>query len=337
MGVLSFLLILLLEIVSAADTCARDAVARECAGEEGAGSAVDEALEQYKREGWAVMKGVIDPALMEEVRDHVEYLLAKYPDIPGEHFHHMVMRNDPFWVRLITDPRLTSLARIFADFIDTDLALFSSHYFIKQARTGKAVAWHQDGAYWPLEPMHVLTLWLAVDQVDRGNGCLRLVRGSHTWHLAQLAETARNGSDVLGSTTHTDQDIMEDDVVDVEMEPGDVEIHHPNIVHSSLPNMSDRRRAGLTIRYMPPTTHCLSQSQPVLMVEGEKVPGINQYRSWPKYRPGYDFPFTGADTWNEKRRIESWDEPFFKREDYEAIDKEIVEECLQFVDDLGGR
>ena len=151
-----------------------------------------------------------------------------------EHFHHMVMRNDPFWVRLITDPRLTSLAKIFADFIDTDLALFSSHYFIKQARTGKAVAWHQDGAYWPLEPMHVLTLWLAVDQVDRGNGCLRLVRGSHTWHLAQLAETARNGSDVLGSTTHTDQDIMEDDVVDVEMEPGDVEIHHPNIVHSCL-------------------------------------------------------------------------------------------------------
>ena len=77
------MLILLLEIVSAADTCARDAVARECAGEEGADSAVDEALEQYKREGWAVMKGVIDPALMEEVRDHVEYLLAKYPDIPG--------------------------------------------------------------------------------------------------------------------------------------------------------------------------------------------------------------------------------------------------------------
>ena len=77
------MLILLLEIVIAADTCARDAVARECAGEEGADSAVDEALEQYKREGWAVMKGVIDPALMEEVRDHVEYLLAKYPDIPG--------------------------------------------------------------------------------------------------------------------------------------------------------------------------------------------------------------------------------------------------------------
>ena len=225
----------------------------------------------------------------------------------------MIMRNDPFWVRLLTDPRLVALARQFADFIDTEVALFSSHYFIKQPRTGLAVGWHQDGAYWPLAPMHVLTLWLAVDPVDRDNGCLRLVRGSHTWRLGQLTETGRNGSDVLGSTTHTDEDIIEEDIIDVEMEPGDVEIHHPNIVHSSKPNTSDRRRAGLTIRYMPPSTACLSQSQPVLMVEGDKVAGVNQYRSWPRYRPGYDFPFHGADTWNEKRRVEMWDEPYFDR------------------------
>ena len=59
--------------------------------------------------------------------------------------------------------------------------------------------------------MNALTLWLAVDPVDRNNGCLRVVRGSHTWQLGQLTETGRNGSDVLGSTTHTDEDIKEED------------------------------------------------------------------------------------------------------------------------------
>ena len=64
---------------------------------------------------------------------------------------------------------------------------------------------------------------------------------------------------------------------------------------------------------MPPTTKCLSETQPVLMMEGNKVEEINKYRSWPKYRPGYDFSFSGAEAWNQKRSIEEWDESFFER------------------------
>ena len=69
-----------------------------------------------------------------------------------------------------SDPCLIALAKQFGDFIDNDVALFSSNYFIKTPRTGKEAGWHQDGAHWPLKPMTVLTLWLAVDPVDRYNG-----------------------------------------------------------------------------------------------------------------------------------------------------------------------
>jgi len=84
-------------------------------------------------------------------------------------------------------------------------------------------------------------------------------------------------------------------------------------------------------RYIAPTTECLHKEQPVLMLSGTPVEGINQYRSWPKYRPGYDFPFDGCEQWNEKRRIVPEDEPFFDRTDYDQIDKEIEEEVLGFV------
>ena len=44
-----------------------------------------------------------------------------------------------------------------------------------------AVPWHQDGVYWgeSLDPMHVITMWLAVDESKVENGCMRVIAGSH--------------------------------------------------------------------------------------------------------------------------------------------------------------
>lgn len=129
----------------------------------------------------------------------------------------------------------------------------------------------------------------------------------------------------------------------------DVSIHHPNMIHGSEANTSDRRRCGLTIRYLreeksetlfllfryiAPTTECLNKEQPVMMMSGTAIEGINHYRSWPKYRPGYDFPFEGCEQWNEKRRIVPEDEPYFERTDYEQMEKEIEQEVLTFMPKL---
>ncbi|CAF4371682.1 unnamed protein product, partial [Rotaria magnacalcarata] len=51
-----------------------------------------------------------------------------------------------------------------------------------------SVLWHQDGSYWPLKPMNVLTMWLAIDESNTENGCLRVVRGSHQEELAKLTD-----------------------------------------------------------------------------------------------------------------------------------------------------
>ncbi|CAF1238182.1 unnamed protein product [Adineta steineri] len=249
------------------------------------------------------------------------------------------MRNDPFWVRLISDQRLLDLATIFgAPFLKSDegVAIFSSHYFCKPAKTGMTVLWHQDGSYWPLKPMNVLTMWLAVDESDKENGCLRVIRGSHKQELTTLKDDV-TVSNVLGSYTHRDEDIDQNQIVDIILKPGDISIHHPNIIHGSEANTSDRRRCGLTIRYIAPTTECLNKEQPVMMMSGTSVQGINHYRSWPKYRPGYDFPFDGCEEWNEKRRIVPEDESYFDRTDYDQMDKEIQDEVLSFVAELGGK
>jgi phytanoyl-CoA hydroxylase len=247
------------------------------------------------------------------------------------------MRNDPFWVRILTDPRLLDIGQGIAPFLHSgNIALFSSHYFLKQPRTGMNVLWHSDGSYWPIKPMDVCTLWVAVDRSDRENGCLRIVKGTHTESLKEL-KPDRSVKNVLGSATHKDDEIDPSSIVDLVLNPGDVSVHHPNIVHGSDANKSDRRRCGLTIRYISTQTLVLDPEQPVMLLRGKGQEGTNVYRSWPPYRPGYDMPFKGADTWNARRYANPGDEAYFARTDYAAMEQEIKDGLWAFIDQLGGR
>jgi len=67
--------------------------------------------------------------------------------------------------------------------------------------------------------MNVLTLWLAVDDSDRENGCLRVIRGSHKQELINLKDDV-SVSNVLGSYTHREEDIDQSKVVDLVLKPG---------------------------------------------------------------------------------------------------------------------
>ena len=117
-------------------------------------------VDQYNRDGFVILRDVIDADLIRECQQHMDFLQKRYPSIPGEHFHHPIMRNDPFWIRLVTDERLLQLAGVFgAPFIQPDgpVALFSSHYFCKPPKTGMSVLWHQDGksAFQNLHEEHI--------------------------------------------------------------------------------------------------------------------------------------------------------------------------------------
>ncbi len=68
--------------------------------------------------------------------------------------------------------------------------------------------------------MNVVTLWIAVDESSAENGCLRVVRGSHTEALQPLQKSASGGGDVLGSYTVATVD--EKRVVEMEMQPGEI-------------------------------------------------------------------------------------------------------------------
>lgn len=252
----------------------------------------DATLKTYDEGGYLIFREVLDPALIGEASDHVTWLQERHPKLRGEELSHELVARDPFWVRLVSDDRLLDIAETF---VGADIALFASHYISKPPYSGQPVLWHQDGAYWPLEPMNVVTLWLAVDESTPENGCMRVIPGSHRGELHDLRQRDDTES-VLGSESAVDID--ESDAVDMILSPGDVEVHHPKIMHGSNANTSPRRRCGLTIRYIPTATRIVTEQQPyasALLLRGK--PGVNVYQPRPVFIPGESFDFAGSERW----------------------------------------
>lgn len=255
--------------------------------------------EEFEQNGFAIFRNVIDSDLIAEANNHVQWLTQKYPNLRPEHFHHPLMRDDAFWVRLVSDERLQKIANIF---LGPELACFTAHYICKPAFDGHAVLWHQDGAYWNLQPMNALTLWLAIDASNCSNGCLKMIPGSHKLPLLK-PEQRSDVPNMLFSSVESSvvRNWLEKvGVVDIELNPGDVSIHHPNIIHGSEPNTSPNRRCGLDMGFITPSTKICNQGLYLdpLLIKGEPVEGINSYRPYPEYSPGETVEFRASEEWN---------------------------------------
>lgn len=144
--------------------------------------------------------------------------------------------------------------------------------------------------------MNVVTLWLAVDDATVENGCLRVIRGSHTMNLQELQE--RDDVESVLGTSMDDALVDETQAVDCALQAGGVEVHHPNIIHGSEANNSPHRRAGLTIRYIPTSTRIVAPDWPcAFLLRGDAVPGVNDYLPFPQYVEGRHLPFRGCGEW----------------------------------------
>ena len=134
-------------------------------------AAVDrtEVLGKYEDNGYIIFRSVLDTQLLAEMDEHIAWLQEHHPDGRPEFLDHGRIADDPFWARLVSDERLLDIAELF---IGPDIALYASMYIVKPPYTGQAVLMHQDASYWPLEPMEVVSLWVAGDDVDSENGCM---------------------------------------------------------------------------------------------------------------------------------------------------------------------
>ena len=148
---------------------------------------------------------------------------------------------------LMHHPKILAYVR---DLLGPELIGLAAHYFCKMPRDGTTVSWHQDASYWPLSPSKTATVWLAVDDADAANGCMRFVAGSHRRGQLEFRASDESENNVLNQTVDDVEDYGT--LVDDELRAGQVSIHSDLLLHSSHYNESERRRCGLTLRYCTP-------------------------------------------------------------------------------------
>jgi ectoine hydroxylase-related dioxygenase (phytanoyl-CoA dioxygenase family) len=257
--------------------------------------------EEYDSQGFTIFRNVIDTNLLEEANEHLNFLSKKYHTLRPEHYHHPLIRDDAFWVRFVTDDRLLDIAELF---LGPNIANFTAHYISKPPYDGQAVLWHQDGAYWNLTPMEALTLWCAIDPSTPENGCLKVIPGTHKLPLQKL-KLRNDVPNMLYSSA--DYEVDTSTAIDLVLNPGDVSIHNPFIIHGSLGNKSAHRRCGLDMGFIKTSTQISSKDLYLypLLVRGEAIPGINTYRPWPEFNLENTIPFQGWNEWDEKIKLKN--------------------------------
>ncbi len=202
-------------------------------------------IAQFNREGYIRGIRIFGDAEIAEIRGYFDRLLAKTIAAGGDSYSISTAHAKYGRVYdILTDRRIVDCVK---DLLGEDVVAWGSHFFCKMPHDGKAVAWHQDASYWPLSPSKAATVWLAIDDADCENACMRFIAGSH--HVGHLTYRPSDSTEhnVLNQTIENAEQYGE--AVDDILKAGEVSIHSDLLLHGSEANDSDRRRCGLTLRY----------------------------------------------------------------------------------------
>ena len=239
--------------------------------------------EAWKRDGFFVRERVFSEAettrLREAAEDVARAAAAALPRsaeqyaIDGNEYHEAEIREHPATVQLehsegsqtirviepvhplhdafealVDDVRLTAPM---CGLVGSErVAIFTDKMNLKRPREGSRFQWHQDSPYWTHFCDHTDRLpnvLVALDDAHAGNGCFRVIRGSHK----RGPLPGREGEGRLGPLfTHPSQ-FDEANQVLAEVPAGSLVFFSPHTVHGSLPNASDEPRRALVLTYQP--------------------------------------------------------------------------------------
>ena len=227
-------------------------------------------IDQFNRDGFLKPFRIFEQDEADDLRSYFDRLLAQVLAAGGSSYS--ISTAHARYGRVydvLTYPRIVALVR---DLLGEDVIAWGSHFFCKMPKDGKTVSWHQDASYWPLTPARAATVWLAIDDADVGNACMKFIPGSHHYGHLTFRMSEDSESNVLDQTVENAEGIGKP-VYD-ELKAGECSIHADLLLHGSEANTSDRRRCGLTLRYCSADVVAgLGWDEKGIVVSGRAAPG----------------------------------------------------------------
>ena len=131
-------------------------------------------IKQYYEDGYVIPNFKLSEQIILSIQSRYDKLLLKHPEYRD--YCPAILEHDMGFLSYCRNDQIIDMVE---QLIGADIALWNAGFFAKPARNGKATPWHQDGEYWPIRPLATCTVWVAVDDASRENGCLRVIKGSH--------------------------------------------------------------------------------------------------------------------------------------------------------------
>lgn len=240
----------------------------------------------FRRDGYLVAKSLVDEATCETMHaiaaDHLARRLApmefevdvQYPGSPHSldaeggdttrRLLHAYTRDPLFREWATSDTLQRHLLQLFGG---DRVELSQSHHnciMTKQPGFSSATLWHQDNRYWSFDRQNLISVWLALGDETRSNGCLRVIPGSHEMEI----EPGRFDAALFLRTDVPENKALLSRARPVELRRGDVLFFHSRLFHAAGRNLTGETKYSLVFTY-----HECS-NRPIRDTRSARFPGI---------------------------------------------------------------
>lgn len=223
----------------------------------------------WRRNGVVWWQGALDRSALQLAHDAFQWSL----DHPGPgarevlggsegafYQDHANPQSWPHYRALICE---TGLAERIAGLLASEgLWLLYEQIWLKEGAGKSRTPWHQDLPYIPLAGHQLATVWIPLDPVTQA-ASLEFVPGSHAQPLynptafdARDPAAAMFERGVWPELPDIDADRAAWPILAQSMEPGDIAVFHPAILHGGAGTASGVRRRTISLRFFGDDAHC---------------------------------------------------------------------------------
>ncbi|WP_020579433.1 phytanoyl-CoA dioxygenase family protein [Actinopolymorpha alba] len=247
-----------------------------------AGAVNQRVVDDYRRDGFVRVRGILEPAEVTRFKAAAEAYLAAHR---SENFSRdavftqlvNVWPRDPTIAELTLHPRI---ARVAEQLAGIPLRIWHDHMLVKEPHNNVATEFHQDRPYWPhASDRHSLSAWVALVDVPFERGCMTFLPGT------------QNLTGFRPQNLHDEEDLFTVDPslrwrprVTVPLRAGDCTFHSSYTGHMALPNRTDQARFAHVTIYMDADTvyagtpHVVTD--PLGLAAGDRLDGETFPRPW---------------------------------------------------------
>ena len=222
----------------------------------------DEAIRAYSQDGCCFLKGALSPGDLAQALAAYEWSLAN----PGPGASKVRQHGEGLFYQDLWNPgckaayetmlRSTAVGDIAAAIWGSpDVWFMYEQVFLKEGGMSRRTPWHQDSSYLTVAGDDLAVAWITFDAVGAADS-LEFVRGSHKGPLFNGSRFELDDDTApLHPTSDMPRlpDIEADreryDIVSFAVEPGDLVLFHPAMLHGGAPTHPGQRRRTLTLRF----------------------------------------------------------------------------------------